>query len=108
MSSSRERYLLLAGIAGSAIAALLAQLVLSQFAAVLLNNYEITLPRTVRFVLEYRYAVWALPLLVLAVWAAWPRRSSRGVAACSLGFGSLVLVAGALLAASFSKLYVTI
>jgi hypothetical protein len=91
MRSRRDIGLLCFGLACSALAAFQVQRGLVESAGPLLNNYELDLPPWLSFVLTYDQVAWALPLLVLIAWAAWPQKRWRGAAACTVGIGILAL-----------------
>jgi type II secretory pathway component PulF len=50
------------------------------------------LPLVTSLALQFYPALLALPLLVLAVWFAWPRKEKRGLVAFVVGTASLVVV----------------
>ncbi len=60
------------------------------------RNFGAELPWLSRMFVEYRHALFAMPLLVLAAWALTPRRtppgSERGIVALVVGIGLGILL----------------
>lgn len=89
-SRTSEQTLLAIGIVASAIAAAAIPIIISRFTP-LFEAFGAELPDLTRWFVAHSNLFLLLPALVLVVWATWPVRSVRGVAAFAVGVGSLVV-----------------
>lgn len=95
MRNLTELWMLVAGLLASLAMAAGVNLVVPQFED-MLKNFGAELPWITRLFVEYRHALFAMPLLVLAAWALTPRRTppgnERGVVALVVGIGLGILL----------------
>lgn len=87
----RERSLLSIGLLLAAIAGLVTFKAVPGFMDVF-QSLGVDLPMLTLLALQFYPALLALPLLVLAVWFAWPQKEKRGRVAFVVGAASLLLV----------------
>ena len=85
-SSTMDKVFLAVGIVFTAAIAILPFLIIPQFAEVF-RNFEAPIPVPTAIFLKYYPLGLCLPLVVVAVWALWPRHNTRGIAACLIGAG---------------------
>jgi hypothetical protein len=88
---SRERTLLGIGLGLAALTALVTFAAVPGFEDVF-QSFGADLPLLTSLSLKFYPALLALPLLVLAVWLAWPRKEQRGLVALVTGAASFVAV----------------
>lgn len=90
MRNLTELWMLIAGLLASLAMAVGVNLIVPQFEEVF-QQFRTELPWLTRLFVEYRHALFAMPLLVLAAWALTPRRTpqgnERGVVALVVGIG---------------------
>lgn len=87
----RERALLLVGLILAAIAGFVTFKAVPGFKDVF-QSFGADLPMVTSLALQFYPALLALPLLVLAVWFAWPQKEKRDRVAFVMGAASLVAV----------------
>lgn len=87
----REHFLLLLGLTFAAIAGLVTFKTVPGFQDVF-QSFGGDLPIVTSLALQFYPALLALPLLVLAVWFAWPQKEKRGRVAFVMGAAILVAV----------------
>lgn len=63
------------------------------------------LPSFTQFFVHHSYALWLLPLLVLAAWFYWPKPARRALVACSIGVVSLLVIVPALTVAMYLPIF---
>jgi hypothetical protein len=85
-SATMDKVFLAVGIVFTTAVAILPFLIIPQFAEVF-RNFEAPIPFATAIFLKYYPLGLCLPLVVVAVWAIWPRRTTRGMAACLIGAG---------------------
>lgn len=89
-SRTSEQALLAIGIVASAVAATAIPVIVGRYQP-LFASAGIALPNLTRWFVQGAYGALLLPALVALVWMLWPVRSARGVAAFTVGVGSLVV-----------------
>lgn len=99
-ASSVGTVLLVIGLAGAILTALVPSLIVPSFGEVF-RGFGALLPAPTQWLLRGYLALWILPLLVLLVWRFWPRPRSRAKAACWFGVLCLLLVLPACMAALY-------
>lgn len=95
MRKTAEIWLLAAGLLATVAFAAGVNLVIPQFNDVF-QNFGAELPLLTRMFLSGRYALFALPLIVMTAWALTPRRTppgnERGIVAVLVGIGLGVIL----------------
>jgi type II secretory pathway component PulF len=90
MRNTAENWMLTTSLLIAVAIAAGVNLIIPRFSDVF-QNFGAELPLLTRLFLEGRYALFGLPLLVLAAWALTPRRTppgnQRGVVALAVGIG---------------------
>jgi hypothetical protein len=86
-----QRLLLLVAIILSSLAGFTAFRAVPAFSEVF-QSFSGGLPQSTELVLKFYPGLLALPAIVLLVWALWPRREQRGVAALSAAIALSVAI----------------
>ena len=85
-SSTLDKAFFAGGIVLTTAVAIMPFLLIPKFAEVF-RGFEAPIPFSTAIFLKYYPLGLCLPFVVLAIWALWPRRSTRGMAACLIGAG---------------------
>lgn len=104
MRSKGDKAALGIGVLCAAIAAIIPPLLIPQFREVFMSFGAELPPLTALFV-HYSYALWLLPILVVAGWLYWPEAPRRSLVACLIGAASLVLVVPVLVVALYLPVF---
>jgi type II secretory pathway component PulF len=95
MRTAAEIWMLICGLLAAIAIAAVVNLVIPQFDQVF-RNFGAELPLLTRLFVAGRYALFGLPVLVLAAWALTPRRTppgnERGIVALVVGIGLGVIL----------------
>ncbi len=104
MRSGTDRFQLAVGLLAAIVTAIVPMIFVPYFDD-LFKKVKIALPPMSRFFLENYHALWALPVLVVIVWLAWPSPARRGLFACLLGIGSALLILPLLMIAMYWPIF---